>query len=53
MKKLHKIYNLNNKHQNIGLGMIGELLIMPEKEFLEYVRQNAVASDILALQVMK
>jgi hypothetical protein len=24
----HEIYNLNNKHQNIGLGMIGELLIL-------------------------
>ena len=35
----YEIYNLENQHQNIGLGMIGELENeMPEKEFLEFVK---------------
>jgi hypothetical protein len=29
----YEIYNLNNKHQNIGLGMIGETSNHEEKEF--------------------
>jgi hypothetical protein len=35
------IYNLNNKHQNIGLGMIGELPNLPEKRIFRIrKRQN-------------
>ncbi len=37
----HEIYNLNNKHQNIGLGMIGELeKPMQETEFLAFVKKQ-------------
>ncbi|QZK89723.1 Nif3-like dinuclear metal center hexameric protein [Flavobacterium sp. CHNK8] len=43
----HEIYNLNNKHQNIGLGMIGELPNpLPEKEFLEYVKDKMQCGGI-------
>ena len=37
----YEIYNLENKHQNIGLGMIGELQEpMKEKDFLLYVKEK-------------
>ena len=37
----YEIYNLENKHQNIGLGMIGELQNpMNEKDFLLYVKEK-------------
>lgn len=37
----YEIYNLENTHQNIGLGMIGELETpMLEKEFLDFVKQK-------------
>ena len=37
----YEIYNLENKHQNIGLGMIGELQNpMKEKDFLLYVKEK-------------
>ncbi len=40
----YEIYNLENLHQNIGLGMIGELENeMQEKEFLEFVKQKMQA----------
>ena len=42
-----EIYNLENKHQNIGLGMIGELPTeMSEKEFLEFVKLKMKADGI-------
>lgn len=41
----YEIYNLENSHQNIGLGMIGELETeMPEKDFLQFVK-NKMKSD--------
>jgi dinuclear metal center YbgI/SA1388 family protein len=43
----YEIYNLENLHQNIGLGMIGELENeIPEKEFLEFVKQKMQAQGI-------
>ncbi|MFV8353521.1 Nif3-like dinuclear metal center hexameric protein [Flavobacterium sp. XS2P14] len=37
----YELYNLENKHQNIGLGMIGELQNpMKEKDFLLYVKEK-------------
>ena len=43
----YEIYNLENLHQNIGLGMIGELENeIPEKEFLEFVKQKMHAKGI-------
>jgi dinuclear metal center YbgI/SA1388 family protein len=37
----HEIYTLQNKHQNIGLGMIGELQEpMQETEFLTFVKKQ-------------
>lgn len=43
----YEIYDLQNSHQNIGLGMIGELETeMPEKEFLEFVKQKMQANGI-------
>lgn len=37
----YEVYQLQNLHQNIGLGMIGELEeVMPEKEFLEFVKHK-------------
>ncbi len=43
----YEIYDLQNFHQNIGLGMIGELETeMPEKEFLEFVKQKMQANGI-------
>lgn len=43
----YEIYNLENQHQNIGLGMIGELEIeTSEKEFLEFVKLKMQAQCI-------
>ncbi|UOK43848.1 MULTISPECIES: Nif3-like dinuclear metal center hexameric protein [Flavobacterium] len=37
----YEIYNLENQHQNIGLGMIGELAAeMPEHDFLQFVKEK-------------
>jgi len=43
----YEIYDLKNSHQNIGLGMIGELETeMPEKEFLLLVKNKMKADGI-------
>ena len=43
----YEIYNLENKHQNIGLGMVGELeKEMSEKDFLEFVQNKMQAEGI-------
>jgi len=43
----YEIYNLENLHQNIGLGMIGELETeMQEKEFLLFVKDKMKADGI-------
>lgn len=43
----YEIYDLGNKHQNIGLGMIGELgSPMKEKDFLLFVKEKMQASGI-------
>lgn len=43
----YEIYNLNNIHQNIGLGMTGELADpMDEKAFLEFVKDKMQANGI-------
>lgn len=43
----YEIYNLENLHQNIGMGMIGELETeMSEQEFLEMVRNKIDANGI-------
>ena len=43
----YEIYNLENSHQNIGLGMIGELETeMQEKDFLLYVKEKMKADGI-------
>jgi len=43
----YEIYNLENSHQNIGLGMIGELdAEMQEKEFLLFVKNTMKADGI-------
>ncbi len=43
----YEIYNLENQHQNIGLGMIGELENeTTEKEFLEFVKLKMKAQGI-------
>ena len=43
----YEIYDLQNSHQNIGLGMVGELETeMPEKEFLEFVKTKMKAGGI-------
>ncbi len=43
----YEIYNLENQHQNIGLGMIGELENeMPEREFLAFVKEKMQAPEI-------
>lgn len=43
----YEIYELQNSHPNIGLGMIGELENeMDEKEFLLYVKENMIARGI-------
>ena len=43
----YEIYDLQNKHQNIGLGMIGELETpMKEKDFLLFVKEKMQADGI-------
>ncbi|WP_294818855.1 Nif3-like dinuclear metal center hexameric protein [uncultured Flavobacterium sp.] len=43
----YEIYNLENSHQNIGLGMTGELEApMEESTFLEYVKDKMMAGGI-------
>ena len=43
----YEIYNLENSHQNIGLGMIGELETeMQEKDFLIFVKEKMKAEGI-------
>ncbi len=43
----YEIYNLENRHQNIGLGMTGELENpMGEKEFLLFVKEKMQAAGI-------
>nr|WP_314897141.1 Nif3-like dinuclear metal center hexameric protein [uncultured Flavobacterium sp.] len=43
----YEIYDLQNKHQNIGLGMIGELKNpMKEKEFLLFVKEKMQSDGI-------
>lgn len=43
----YEIYDLQNKHQNIGLGMIGELKNpMKEKEFLLFTKEKMQADGI-------
>jgi len=43
----YEIYTLENAHQNIGLGMVGELQdTMDEKEFLLFVKQKMGAEGI-------
>jgi len=43
----YEIYALENQHQNIGLGMIGEVKIeMEEKEFLEMVKAKMQCGGI-------
>lgn len=43
----YEIYELQNAHQNIGLGMIGELENpMDEKEFLKFVKDKMQADGI-------
>ena len=43
----YEIYDLQNKNQNIGLGMIGELPVpMEEKDFLNFVKDKMQADGI-------
>lgn len=43
----YEIYDLQNSHQNIGLGMIGELKSeMDEKDFLYFVKDKMIADGI-------
>ncbi|MCD0466702.1 Nif3-like dinuclear metal center hexameric protein [Flavobacterium sp. ENC] len=43
----YEIYNLQNSHQNIGLGMIGEFdTEMEEKDFLHFVKDKMIADGI-------
>jgi dinuclear metal center YbgI/SA1388 family protein len=43
----YEIYDLKNTHQNIGLGMIGELdKSMDEKEFLQFVKEKMECGSI-------
>ncbi len=43
----YEVYSLENKHQNIGLGMTGELETeMDEKEFLLFVKEKMQAGGI-------
>jgi dinuclear metal center YbgI/SA1388 family protein len=43
----YEIYDLQNKHQNIGMGMIGELQTpMDEKEFLLFVKNKMNSEGI-------
>ncbi len=43
----YEIYNLENQHQNIGLGMIGELpTAKSERDFLQFVKDTMQANGI-------
>jgi dinuclear metal center YbgI/SA1388 family protein len=43
----YEIYDLQNSHQNIGLGMLGELEIeMSEKDFLEFIKTKMQCGGI-------
>ncbi|WP_347052817.1 Nif3-like dinuclear metal center hexameric protein [Flavobacterium olei] len=43
----YEIYSLENSHQNIGLGMVGELENeMDEKDFLHFVKDKMLAEGI-------
>lgn len=43
----YEIYNLQNRHQNIGMGMVGELETpMDEKDFLNFVKEKMEAEGI-------
>jgi len=43
----YEIYNLENTHQNIGLGMIGELpTALSERDFLQMVKDKMLAEGI-------
>ena len=43
----HEIYDIQNTHQNIGLGMIGELeKPMNEKDFLHFVKEKMQCGSI-------
>ena len=43
----YEIYQLQNKHQNIGLGMVGELeTAMDENEFLDFVKEKMQSGSI-------
>nr|WP_314865907.1 Nif3-like dinuclear metal center hexameric protein [uncultured Flavobacterium sp.] len=50
----YEIYDLKNQHQNIGLGMIGELEVpMNEKEFLVWVKDTMQAEGIRHSQLLQ
>lgn len=50
----YEIYDLKNQHQNIGLGMIGELETpMNEKEFLVWVKDTMQAGGIRHSQLLQ
>jgi len=50
----YEIYDLKNQHQNIGLGMIGELATpMNEKEFLEMVQEKMQTGGIRHSQFLE
>jgi dinuclear metal center YbgI/SA1388 family protein len=50
----YEIYDLKNQHQNIGLGMIGELeTAMDEKEFLLMVKDKMQADGIRHSQFLE
>jgi len=43
----YEIYDLQNSHQNIGLGMIGELpTALTERDFMQYVKDRMQANGI-------
>ena len=45
--KLRAIYDLQNKNQNVGQGMIGEIPVpMDEKEFLNFVKDKMQSEGI-------
>jgi len=49
----YEIYDLQNSHQNIGLGMIGELENpMPEIDFLEFVKDKMQCGGIRHSQLL-
>ena len=42
-----EVYTLENEHQHIGMGMIGELnKAMPEKDFLAYLKERMQVSVV-------